>query len=247
MIEKTDFGSRDVPVGEKQRLVNAVFTSVAPRYDLMNDLMSFGLHRLWKRFACLRAGVRPGQRVLDVAGGTGDLTAQLAGRVGGTGTVVCADVNAAMLGIGRDRLLDRGMLRNVCWIQASAEALPFPDDLFDVVSIAFGLRNVADKRKALASMQRVLRPGGRLIVLEFSRVGLPWLRRLYEGYSLSVLPGLGRVVTGDRESYQYLVESIRRHPAQQEIARLMREAGLERVDWHNLAGGIVAVHTGCKL
>lgn len=247
MTEKTDFGSRDVPVGEKQRLVNAVFTSVAPRYDLMNDLMSFGLHRLWKRFACLLAGVRPGQRVLDVAGGTGDLTAQLASRAGGTGTVVCADVNAAMLGTGRDRLLDRGILGNVCWIQASAEALPFADDLFDAVTIAFGLRNVTDKRKALASMRRVLRPGGRLIVLEFSRVALPWLRRLYEGYSLSVLPGLGRIVTGDRESYQYLVDSIRRHPAQQEIARLMREAGLERVDWHNLAGGIVAVHTGCKL
>ncbi|MGQ0658816.1 MAG: bifunctional demethylmenaquinone methyltransferase/2-methoxy-6-polyprenyl-1,4-benzoquinol methylase UbiE [Chromatiales bacterium] len=246
-MRRTDFGFREIPAGEKESLVGAVFTSVAPRYDLMNDLMSFGLHRLWKRFACLLADVRPDHRVLDLAGGTADLTARLAGEVGGTGTIICVDINDAMLRLGRDRLLDRGICGNIRWVQASAEALPFADDVFDVVTIAFGLRNVTDKRAALVAIRRVLRPGGRLVVLEFSRVVLPWLRRLYDGYSFAVLPRLGRLVAGDRDSYQYLVESIRRHPSQPELAQLMREAGLERVDWHNLSGGIVAVHKGYKL
>jgi demethylmenaquinone methyltransferase/2-methoxy-6-polyprenyl-1,4-benzoquinol methylase len=243
----TDFGYKEVPVDAKERLVGQVFSSVATRYDLMNDLMSFGLHRAWKRFAVAHAAMRPGQQVLDLAGGTGDLSARLAREVGAGGVVVCADINGAMLQVGRDRLLDRGIVGNVHYVQANAEALPFPDASFDAVMIAFGLRNVTHKERALAAMQRVLKPGGRLVVLEFSQVALPWLRKLYDAYSLTVLPRLGEIVAKDRASYQYLVESIRRHPSQEELARIMRGVGLERVDWHNLCGGVVAVHRGYKL
>jgi len=243
----TDFGFRDVPVKEKQRLVGQVFSSVAERYDLMNDLMSFGLHRVWKRFAVSLAAVRPGQNVLDVAGGTGDLTARLADAVGADGMVVCADINGAMLRVGRDRLLNRGVTRNAQYVQANAEALPFSEGAFDAVTIAFGLRNVTDKQAGLTAMQQVLKPGGRLVVLEFSQVVLPWLGKLYDRYSFTVLPRLGQIVAKDRDSYQYLIESIRRHPSRPELAQMMREAGFRRVDWHNLTGGVVAVHRGYKL
>jgi demethylmenaquinone methyltransferase / 2-methoxy-6-polyprenyl-1,4-benzoquinol methylase len=245
--DTADFGFRKVPRSEKQRLVGEVFSSVASRYDLMNDLMSMGMHRLWKRFAVAQAAVRAGQRVLDLAGGTGDLSARLAHEVGATGMVICTDINGAMLRVGRDQLLDRGITGNLQFVQANAENLPFPDAQFDAVTIAFGLRNVTDKQRALNAMQRVLRPGGRLVVLEFSQVVLPWLRQVYDRYSFNVLPRLGQIVAGDRDSYQYLVESIRKHPPQAELARMMTSAGLERVDWCNLSGGIVAVHRGYRL
>lgn len=243
----THFGFREVPVSQKQRLVGEVFSSVATRYDLMNDLMSTGMHRLWKHFAVAHAALRQGQSVLDVAGGTGDLSARLARAVGPFGSVTCADINGSMLAVGRDRLLDRGIVQNVHFVQANAELLPFADGSFDAVTIAFGLRNVTDKQRALIEMRRVLKPGGRLVVLEFSQVILPRLRRLYDAYSFNVLPALGKAVAGDRESYQYLVESIRRHPAQAELARMMEAAGLERVDWCNLSAGVVAVHRGYRL
>lgn len=243
----TDFGYREVSVGDKQRLVDEVFSSVATRYDLMNDLMSLGLHRAWKRFAVAHAAVHPGQRVLDLAGGTADLSARLALAAGASGSVVCTDINGAMLRVGRDRLLDQGLAGNLSYVQANAEALPFADCCFDVVTIAFGLRNVTRKQQALAAMRRVLKPGGRLVVLEFSQVVLPWLARLYDRYSFAVLPRLGEFIARDRASYQYLVESIRRHPPQEELARMMTQAGLERVDWHNLSGGVVAVHRGYRL
>ncbi len=243
----THFGFQEVPSAEKARRVGEVFHSVASRYDLMNDLMSLGVHRLWKRFAIAHAGIRPGQRVLDVAGGTGDLTARIARRVGRHGRVVLSDINASMLGLGRDRLIDRGLLGNIDYVQADAERLPFAEDSFDVVTIAFGLRNVTDKQAALESMQQVLRPGGCLLVLEFSQVVLPMLRRLYEPYSFRLIPWIGERVTGDRESYQYLVESIRRHPDQQTLLGMLEQAGLERGTCHNLSGGIVAVHRAYKL
>jgi demethylmenaquinone methyltransferase/2-methoxy-6-polyprenyl-1,4-benzoquinol methylase len=242
-----DFGFRKVPYAEKQRLVGEVFSSVANRYDLMNDLMSMGMHRLWKRFAVAHAGVRPGHRVLDLAGGTGDLSARLARETGATGLVVCGDINGSMLRVGRDQLLDRGVTGHVQFVQCNAELLPFAEGQFDAVTIAFGLRNVTDKQRALNAMQKVLKPGGRLVVLEFSQVVLPMLRRLYDAYSFNVLPRLGQIVAGDRNSYQYLVESIRRHPPQAELASMMGAAGLERVDWCNLSGGIVAVHRGYRL
>jgi len=212
-----------------------------------DDLMSMGMHRLWKRFAVAHAAVRQGDQVLDLAGGTGDLSARLAREAGAGGMVVCADINGAMLRVGRDRLLDRGLVGNLQFVQANAESLPFAGSSFDAVTIAFGLRNVTDKQRALAAMQRVLKPGGRLVVLEFSQVVLPWLRQIYDRYSFNVLPKLGEIVAGDRDSYQYLVESIRKHPPQAELARMMTLAGLERVDWCNLSGGIVAVHRGYRL
>jgi demethylmenaquinone methyltransferase / 2-methoxy-6-polyprenyl-1,4-benzoquinol methylase len=245
--DTADFGFRKVPRSEKQRLVGEVFSSVASSYDLMNDLMSLGMHRLWKRFAVAHAAVRQGDQVLDLAGGTGDLSARLAREAGASGMVVCADINGAMLRVGRDRLLDRGLVGNLQFVQANAESLPFAGSSFDAVTIAFGLRNVTDKQRALAAIQRVLKPGGRLVVLEFSQVVLPWLRQIYDRYSFNVLPKLGEIVAGDRDSYQYLVESIRKHPPQAELARMMTLAGLERVDWCNLSGGIVAVHRGYRL
>lgn len=242
----TDFGFERVPVREKGARVRGVFDSVAGRYDLMNDLMSLGIHRLWKRLTIEIAGVRPGQRVLDLAAGTGDLTRQLAARAGADGTVVSADINASMLGIGRDRLLDRGVAGPVAYVQADAECLPFADNSFDLVTIGFGLRNVTDKARALASMQRVLKPGGRLLVLEFSRPTAPLLARLYDQYSFKVLPLVGRLVANDEKSYRYLAESIRMHPAQEALRTMMEEAGFERCDFLNLSAGIVALHRGHK-
>ena len=244
MSEPTNFGYQQVPEADKARRVADVFDSVAARYDLMNDLMSGGLHRLWKRSAIERSGVRPGERVLDLAGGTGDLARRFARRVGPTGEVVLADINRAMLGRGRDRLIDAGLVLPL--VQCDAESLPFADASFDCVSIGFGLRNVTRKARALGEMRRVLRAGGRLLVLEFSRVWGP-LRPIYDAYSFSVLPRLGKLVAGDADSYRYLAESIRVHPDQGELKEMMQAAGLERVDYLNLTGGVVALHRGFRL
>jgi len=242
----TDFGFQRVPRQEKARRVRGVFDSVADNYDLMNDLMSAGAHRLWKRFTLGLASLRPGQRALDVAGGSGDLAAGLARQVGELGLVVLTDINAAMLARGRDRLINEGCVAQVDYVQANAERLPFRDGLFDCVTIGFGLRNVTDKTAALASMRRVLKPGGQLLVLEFSHVAVPALKPLYDAYSFRVLPLLGRVIARDEASYRYLAESIRMHPDQETLLGLMRQAGLEDCRYHNLSGGIVAVHRGYR-
>jgi demethylmenaquinone methyltransferase/2-methoxy-6-polyprenyl-1,4-benzoquinol methylase len=242
----THFGYQDVPWTEKARRVRGVFDSVAPKYDLMNDLMSGGLHRLWKQFTLSQTQLRPGQRALDVAGGTGDLARGMAAQVGERGLVVLSDINGAMLERGRDRLLDAGLVRGIHYVQANAEKLPFADSSFDCVTIGFGLRNVTDKPAALASMRRVLRPGGRLIVLEFSQPVAPGLKPLYDTYSFRVLPLVGRVVANDEASYRYLAESIRMHPDQETLLGMLRDAGLEDCRYHNLAGGIVAVHRGYR-
>ncbi len=247
MKEKnTHFGFRQVPWDEKQRRVAGVFDSVAGNYDLMNDAMSFGVHRLWKRFAVERSGARPGQRILDLAGGTGDLAARLTRMVGAEGEVVIGDINAAMLQRGRERLLDRGISGNIRFVQANAEYLPFPDQSFDCITIAFGLRNVTDKDKALRSMYRVLKPGGRLLVLEFSRPVLPGLKPLYDLYSFRVLPMMGKLLARDADSYRYLAESIRMHPDQESLRQMMEQAGFEDCSYHNLSGGIVALHCGFR-
>lgn len=243
----TDFGYERIPVEEKRRRVASVFDSVAERYDLMNDLMSLGVHRLWKRFAVAVAAVREGQRVLDLASGSGDMARHFSARVGPRGSVVLSDVNASMLELGRRRMVDAGVVRGVRYVQADAESLPFPDDHFDVVSIAFGLRNVTRKPRALAEMHRVLAPGGRALVLEFSKVTVPPLDPLYRAYAMTVLPRLGELVAGDAASYRYLAESIRMHPSQEELLAMMVEAGFERCDYHNLSAGIVALHRGFKL
>jgi len=242
----THFGYRDVPVDEKQKLVGRVFTSVASKYDLMNDLMSLGVHRIWKRWFVGTSGVRDGDRVLDLAGGTGDIAALLLPRVGTAGSVVLGDINAAMLRAGRDRLLDRGFVRNLDYAQLNAEALPFPNASFDAVTIAFGLRNVTDKQRALDEMFRVLKPGGRVLVLEFSAVQSEWLKPLYEFHSFQVLPRLGAFIANDAKSYQYLAESIRKHPDQATLKAMMEAAGFGRVDVRNLSAGIVAIHRGYK-
>jgi demethylmenaquinone methyltransferase/2-methoxy-6-polyprenyl-1,4-benzoquinol methylase len=241
----TDFGFQSVPRPEKARRVRGVFDSVAARYDLMNDLMSAGVHRLWKRFALGLTQLRPGQQALDVAGGTGDLTAGMARQVGPDGLVLLTDINAAMLSQGRDRLIDEGLVGNVRCLQANAEKLPFADDSFHCVTIGFGLRNVTDKAAALRSMHRVLKPGGQLLVLEFSKP-VAALRPLYDAYSFHILPRLGQWVARDEASYRYLAESIRMHPDQETLKGLMQEAGLEDCRYHNLSGGIVAVHRGYK-
>jgi demethylmenaquinone methyltransferase/2-methoxy-6-polyprenyl-1,4-benzoquinol methylase len=240
-----DFGYEQVPVGQKAARVRGVFDSVAGKYDLMNDLMSAGLHRLWKRFALLQTGLRPGGRALDVASGTGDLGAGLARQVGPTGLAVLTDINQEMLSRGRDRLLDAGLCGNVAFVIANAESLPFPDRSFDCVTIGFGLRNVTDKPAALASMRRVLRPGGRLLVLEFSKLQVAPLQPVYDAWSFKVLPRLGSLVAEDEASYRYLAESIRMHPDQPTLAAMMKDAGFEDCRWNNLAGGIVALHVGC--
>ena len=244
--ETVDFGFERVAPTAKAGRVRAVFDSVADRYDLMNDLMSFGTHRLWKRFLLSQTGLRPGRRALDVAGGTGDIATGLARQVGAEGRVVLSDINAAMLAHGRDRLLDRGFARTVDCVLANAESLPFRDASFDCVTIAFGLRNVTDKVAALASMFRVLRPGGQLLVLEFSKPVVPGLKPLYDGYSFRVLPALGRVVAGDADSYRYLAESIRMFPDQATLGEMMRSAGFDGCRHHNLSGGIVALHRGWR-
>ena len=244
MTKETDFGYEKVPEDEKARRVAGVFDSVASRYDLMNDLMSGGLHRLWKRFTVEASGVRPGDRVLDIAGGTGDLARLFARRVGASGEVVLTDINPAMLRLGRDRLLDDGMIVPVA--QCNAEALPFTAGRFDCVTVAFGLRNMTRKDAALAEMRRVLKPGGRLLVLEFSRIWEP-LKPLYDAYSFRVLPWLGARIAGDAGAYRYLAESIRMHPGQEELKTLMEQAGYERVEYFNLAAGAVALHRGYRL
>jgi len=244
--ETIDFGYKKVDKNAKQGLVADVFHSVAAKYDVMNDLMSFGIHRLWKRYTIDCSGVRPGQKVLDIAGGTGDLTAQFSRRVGATGEVVLADINNSMLTVGRDKLRNQGIVGNVRYVQANAEALPFADDTFDVITIAFGLRNVTDKSKALASMLRVLKPGGRLLVLEFSKPTQALLNQAYDFYSFNVLPKMGQLVAGDADSYQYLAESIRMHPDQETLKGMMEAVGFEQVGYDNLTGGIVALHRGYK-
>jgi demethylmenaquinone methyltransferase/2-methoxy-6-polyprenyl-1,4-benzoquinol methylase len=242
----THFGYREVPETEKAGLVGAVFDSVADRYDIMNDLMSFGLHRLWKDFAADAAGVHAGDVVLDLAAGSGDLSARLARRVGPAGLVLSSDINAAMLAQGRRKLADSGLVGNIAFVRADAERLPFAADRFAAVTIGFGLRNVTRPDLALAEMRRCVKPGGRALVLEFSRPTASLMRGLYDAYSFAVLPRLGRLVTGDEGSYRYLVESIRKHPDQKRLTSLMREAGFDEVRHHNLAGGVVALHVGIK-
>jgi demethylmenaquinone methyltransferase / 2-methoxy-6-polyprenyl-1,4-benzoquinol methylase len=242
----TDFGFQKVKAGEKAAKVAEVFHSVAAKYDVMNDLMSGGIHRLWKLLTVEIAAVRPGHKVLDIAGGTGDLSAKFARIVGASGQVVLADINIAMLKVGRDKLLDLGIAENIVFAQADAQYLPFPDDYFDCITIAFGLRNVTDKNLALKSMLRVLKPGGKLLVLEFSKPKSPILEKLYDVYSFHILPKMGKLVANDSASYQYLAESIRMHPDQQTLLNMMETAGYTQCTFHNLTGGIVALHKGIK-
>ena len=242
----THFGFKSVPKEQKVAMVADVFHSVAAKYDIMNDVMSMGIHRLWKRFTIDCSGVRAGQQVLDLAGGTGDITALFSKRVGPSGKVVLADINESMLNVGRDKLRDLGLVNNIEFVQANAEALPFADNSFDIVSIGFGLRNVTDKDAALRSMFRVLKPGGRLLVLEFSKPENELLSKAYDLYSFRILPFMGQLIANDKESYQYLAESIRMHPDQETLKQMMQDAGFQEVSYHNLTGGIVALHRGYK-
>ena len=242
----THFGYQTVRTEDKVKKVGEVFHSVAASYDLMNDLMSMGVHRLWKRYTIELSAARPGQTILDIAGGTGDLTMKFSRLVGKTGKVVLADINDSMLLVGRDKLLDKGYANNIKYVQANAECLPFADNTFDCITISFGLRNVTDKQKALESMARVLKPGGRLLVLEFSKPTNPLMQKVYDRYSFSILPLIGKFVAKDADSYQYLAESIRMHPDQKTLKHMMRKAGLEQVEYHNLTNGVVALHRGFK-
>ena len=242
----THFGYQRVNKSDKAGRVADVFHSVAAKYDIMNDLMSGGVHRLWKRYTIEMSAVRSGQAVLDIAGGTGDLSYQFSRLVGPQGRVVLADINDSMLKVGRDKLTDRGVAGNIAYCQADAQYLPFPDNTFDCITIAFGLRNVTDKDLALASMQRVLKPGGRLLVLEFSKPKSPIMEKLYDHYSFKVLPLMGKVIANDSESYQYLAESIRMHPDQETLKDMMQNAGFERCQYHNMTNGVVALHLGLK-
>ena len=244
--DTTDFGYERVRKEEKAGRVREVFDSVASRYDLMNDLMSGGMHRLWKRFTIELSGVRPGQTVLDIAGGTGDLAAKFSQRVGPDGHVILADINAAMLSVGRDRLIDKGALNNISVSQADAQFLPYADNSIDCITIAFGLRNVTDKALALRSMHRILKPGGRLLVLEFSKPTSPLLSQVYDAYSFSALPFMGKLITNDADSYRYLAESIRKHPDQETLLEMVEDAGFVDCRYHNMTGGIVAIHRGVK-
>jgi len=245
--DQTHFGFQQVPVGEKAKRVADVFHSVADNYDIMNDVMSLGVHRIWKRFTLSQTGLKAGQKVLDLAGGTGDLAMKMAGMVGPSGQVVLSDINGSMLRRGRERLTDNGIAGNIEYVQANAECLPFPDNTFDCITIAFGLRNVTDKDKALRSMNRILKPGGRLLVLEFSKPVTPGLAPVYDIYSFKLLPLMGKLIAKDAESYQYLAESIRMHPDQQTLKGMMEEAGFSKTKYHNLTGGIVALHKGFKV
>jgi demethylmenaquinone methyltransferase/2-methoxy-6-polyprenyl-1,4-benzoquinol methylase len=244
--DTTDFGYERVKTADKAGRVREVFDSVAAQYDLMNDLMSGGLHRLWKRFTIELSAVRSGQTVLDIAGGTGDLAAKFSKLVGADGKVILADINAAMLSVGRDRLIDKGALSNIDVVQADAQFLPFEDNSIDCITIAFGLRNVTDKAKALKSMHRILKPGGRVLVLEFSKPTSPLLSRVYDAYSFSALPAMGKLITDDADSYRYLAESIRKHPDQESLLEMVEDAGFVDCRYHNMTGGIVAVHRGIK-
>lgn len=245
--EKTHFGYEQVDVKDKVKKVAGVFHSVADKYDAMNDLMSFGVHRLWKRFTLSQTGLKAGQRALDLAGGTGDLALRMSRMVGASGEVVLSDINSSMLSRGRERLIDKGIAGNMRYVQANAECLPFPDNYYDCITIAFGLRNVTDKDAALRSMYRVLKPGGRLLILEFSKPVAPGLAPVYDVYSFKVLPIMGKLVANDAESYNYLAESIRMHPDQQTLQAMMDEAGFDKTTYHNLTGGVVALHKGFKL
>ncbi|MGB1263906.1 MAG: bifunctional demethylmenaquinone methyltransferase/2-methoxy-6-polyprenyl-1,4-benzoquinol methylase UbiE [Cognaticolwellia sp.] len=242
----THFGFQTVEKNEKESKVASVFHSVAQQYDIMNDLMSFGIHRLWKRFTIDASGVRPGNTVLDLAGGTGDLTAKFSQLVGREGKVILADINSSMLNVGRDKLRDRGLVQNIEYVQANAQYLPFEDNTFDVITIAFGLRNVTDKAMALRSMYRVLKPGGRLLVLEFSKPEHELVNKAYDFYSFNILPKMGELVAKDGDSYQYLAESIRMHPDQETLKTMMDDAGFEQTSYKNLTGGVVALHKGYK-
>jgi len=244
--QTTHFGFTDVPVDKKQKLVADVFDSVAVKYDLMNDLMSAGVHRLWKRFTIEKSGVRAGGKVLDLAGGTGDLAALFSPIVGDSGQVILADINDSMLKVGRDRMIDRGLINNISFAQVNAEALPFTDNHFDCITIAFGLRNVTDKQKALESMYRVLKPGGQLLVLEFSKPTSALFNKVYDAYSFNLLPKIGQWITGDEDSYRYLAESIRMHPDQEMLKDMFEKAQFGDCEYHNLTGGIVALHRGFK-
>ena len=247
MSEKTThFGYQTVPLRSKASRVADVFDSVATRYDLMNDLMSVGIHRIWKHIAVEMSAVKPGQCVLDVAGGTGDMTAKFARRVGPKGMVFLTDINSSMLHIGRDRLTNLGLVENVRYVQADVEKLPLPPNTFDIVCIAFGLRNVTNKETALSSMRRVLKPGGRLLILEFAKPKSSLLNKIYDTYSFNVLPKLGKIIADDSDSYQYLAESIRMHPDQESLRAMMQKTGFELTDYHNMSGGIVALHRGVK-
>ncbi len=242
----THFGYKTVDAEKKADLVADVFHSVAAKYDIMNDVMSFGIHRLWKRFTIESAGARPGMKVLDLAGGTGDLTAKFSHIVGNTGQVTLADINDSMLKVGREKLRNRGVVGNVNYVQANAEALPFPDNHFDIITIAFGLRNVTDKDSAIRSMLRVLKPGGKLLILEFSKPQHDLMRKIYDIYSFKVLPKMGDIITQDAGSYEYLAESIRMHPDQETLKGMMIDAGFEQVEYTNMTDGIVALHKGYK-
>jgi demethylmenaquinone methyltransferase/2-methoxy-6-polyprenyl-1,4-benzoquinol methylase len=244
--KQTHFGFREVPETEKAGLVGEVFSSVAGRYDIMNDLMSLGVHRLWKRFAVSQSGLRTGDQVLDVAAGSGDLSRHFASRVGSDGKVILTDINEDMLAQGRARMVDRGLVGNIEFMIADAENLPFDDQQFDCVSISFGLRNVTRKQEALKSMCRVLKPGGRLLVLEFSKPLIPLVEKIYDSYSFNAIPRIAKLVTGDEDSYRYLVESIRKHPDQETLKSMMLEAGFDDVRYHNLSAGIVALHIGFR-
>jgi demethylmenaquinone methyltransferase/2-methoxy-6-polyprenyl-1,4-benzoquinol methylase len=244
--QKTHFGYEEIDASQKAERVAGVFHSVAGKYDLMNDLMSLGIHRLWKRFAIDLLSVRPGQTVLDLAGGTGDLTKLIAKKIGKTGKVILSDINSSMLSVGKNRLIDEGFFDNIDYAQANAEILPFADNTFDRIIIGFGLRNVTDKDAALRSLFRVLKPGGRALILEFSKPTLSPVKKIYDIYSFSILPWLGKTVLNDPDSYQYLAESIRMHPDQDTLKNMMQNAGFENCDFHNLSSGIVAVHRGFK-
>ena len=245
--DKTHFGYKEVETEKKAGLVAEVFSSVASKYDVMNDVMSFGIHRIWKKIAMGHTGLKKGQRALDVAGGTGDLTVYMSQQVGESGEVIISDINPAMLEQGRRRLLDKGYGSNIKFVEANAEELPFEDNSFHCITIAFGLRNVTDQQKALASMYRVLKPGGRLLILEFSKPVLPGLNKAYDFYSFNVLPMMGKLIANDADSYRYLAESIRMHPDQATLQSMMEQAGFERCRYYNMSGGIVALHKGFKL
>ena len=244
--KSTHFGYKTVEAEKKADLVAGVFHSVAAKYDIMNDVASFGIHRFWKRFTIECAGARPGMKVLDLAGGTGDLTAKFSHLVGDKGQVILADINDSMLKVGRSKLRDKGIVGNVNYVQANAEALPFPDNHFDIITISFGLRNVTDKDAALRSMQRVLKPGGKLLVLEFSKPQHEIMRKAYDLYSFKILPKMGQLVAKDADSYEYLAESIRMHPDQETLKQMLLDAGLEQVDYINMTDGVVALHRGYK-
>ena len=244
--DKIDFGYTQVLKQDKVKRVAEVFHSVADKYDVMNDLMSFGIHRIWKKITIEYSSVRKGQKVLDLAGGTGDLTAKFSQIVGDDGLVVLADINESMLKVGRDKLRDKGLFNNIEYVQANAEELPFADNYFDCITISFGLRNVTDKQKALQSMWRVLKPGGRLLILEFSKPQYQILNKAYDLYSFTMLPLMGKIVANNADSYRYLAESIRMHPDQKTLKKMMEDAGFVDVKYHNMTGGIVALHTGFK-